>query len=94
MLMEKRSNSRRETLTFARRLGDDVQALVVGDGPSGLVAELGSYGVTSVLHADGDAFTSYAAAAWAAAVVAASADATMVMAAGPWKRRSAARSAR
>jgi electron transfer flavoprotein alpha subunit len=72
----------RETLTFARRLGEDVQALVVGDGPAGLVDQLGAYGVRSVLHADGDAFTSYAAAAWAAAVVAASADASVVMAAG------------
>jgi electron transfer flavoprotein alpha subunit len=72
----------RETLTFARRLGEDVHALLFGDGPAGLVDQLGAYGVRSVLHADGDAFTSYAAAAWAAAVVAASADATVVMAAG------------
>jgi electron transfer flavoprotein alpha subunit len=72
----------RETLTFARRLGDEVNALVIGDGPSGLVDQLGEYGVSSVQHADGDAFTSYAAAAWAAAVVAASADAAVVMAAG------------
>lgn len=72
----------RETLTFARGLGDDVHALVVGDGPSGLVDQLGAYGVTAVHHADGDAFTSYAAAAWAAAVVAAAGDASVVMAAG------------
>jgi electron transfer flavoprotein alpha subunit len=38
--------------------------------------------VTTVHHADGDAFTSYAAAAWAAAVVAAAGDATVVTAAG------------
>ncbi len=72
----------RETLTFARRLGLDVHALVVGDGPSGLVEQLGAYGVQVVHHADGDAFTSYAAAAWAAAVVAAVGDATVVTAAG------------
>ena len=72
----------RETLTFVRGLGLDVHALVVGDGPSGLVDQLGSYGVTTVHHADGDAFTSYAAAAWAAAVVAAAGDATVVTAAG------------
>jgi electron transfer flavoprotein alpha subunit len=71
----------RETLTFARSLGD-VQALVVGDGPGGLVAQLGEYGVSAVHHADGDAFTSYAAAAWAAAVVAAAEGAAVVMAAG------------
>ena len=72
----------RETLTFARRLGLEVHALVVGDGPSGLVDQLGAYGVQVVHHADGDAFTSYAAAAWAAAVVAASGDAAVVTAAG------------
>jgi electron transfer flavoprotein alpha subunit len=59
-----------------------VHALVVGDGPPGLVDQLGAYGVTTVHHADGDAFTSYAAAAWAAAVVAAAGDATVVTAAG------------
>ena len=72
----------RETLTFVRGLGLDVHALVVGDGPSGLVDQLGAYGVKTVHHADGDAFTSYAAAAWAAAVVAAAGDATVVTAAG------------
>jgi electron transfer flavoprotein alpha subunit len=72
----------RETLTFARGLGGDVHALVVGDGPAGLVDQLGGYGVMVVHHADGDAFTSYAAAAWAAAVVAAVGDATVVTAAG------------
>ena len=72
----------RETLAFVRGLGLDVHALVVGDGPSGLVDQLGAYGVTTVHHADGDAFTSYAAAAWAAAVVAAAGDATVVTAAG------------
>jgi len=72
----------RETLTLARRLDGDVRALVVGDGPSGVVEQLGAYGVASVVHADGDAFTSYAASAWAAAVVAAVADSSVVMAAG------------
>jgi electron transfer flavoprotein alpha subunit len=72
----------RETLTFARGIGGDVQALVVGDGPAGLVDQLGAYGVSAVHHADGDAFASYAAAAWAAAVVAAAGDAAVVMAAG------------
>jgi electron transfer flavoprotein alpha subunit len=72
----------RETLTFVRGLGLDVHALVVGDGPPGLVDQLGAYGVTTVHHADGDAFTSYAAAAWAAAVVAAAREATVVTAAG------------
>jgi len=71
----------REALTFARDLGE-VHALVVGDGPAGLVEQLGAYGVTGVRHADGEAFTSYAAAAWAAAVVAAAEDVAAVTAAG------------
>jgi electron transfer flavoprotein alpha subunit len=72
----------RETLTFARGLGLDVHALVVGDGPAGLVDQLGAYGVQVVHHADGAAFTSYAAAAWAAAVVEAIGDSAAVTAAG------------
>jgi electron transfer flavoprotein alpha subunit len=72
----------RETLAFARDLGSDVRALVVGDGPAGLLEQLGAYGVATVHHADGDAFGSYAAAAWASAVVAAAADVSVVMAAG------------
>ena len=71
----------REALTFARDLGE-VHALVVGDGPAGLVEQLGAYGVIGVRHADGEAFTSYAAAAWAAAVVAAADDVSVVTAAG------------
>jgi electron transfer flavoprotein alpha subunit len=72
----------REALTFARRLGLELHALVVGDGPAGLVDQLGAYGVCTVHHADGDAFTSYAAAAWAAAVVAAAGESSVVTAAG------------
>jgi electron transfer flavoprotein alpha subunit len=75
----------RETLTFARNLGD-VRALVAGDLPQGLTDQLGAYGVDVVDHAGGDAFASYAAAAWAAALVAASQEsqggASVVMAAG------------
>jgi electron transfer flavoprotein alpha subunit len=71
-----------ETLTLARGLGGELRAVVIGDGPGGLLDQLGSYGVTTVHHVDGDAFTSYAAAAWAAAVVAAAGDVSVVMAAG------------
>ena len=71
-----------ETLTFARAFDGELHAVVVGDGPPGLLEQLGTYGVAAVHHADGDPFTSYAAAAWAAAVVAASSDASVVMAAG------------
>ena len=60
----------RETLTFARGLGRRrCTRVVVGDGPSGAAStSSAAYGVARVHHADGDAFTSYAAAAWAAAV--------------------------
>ncbi len=72
----------RETLTFVRRLGDQVDALVIGAVPDGVVEQLGSYGVTGVRHADGEPFATYAAAAWAAAVVAASDGASVVVAGG------------
>jgi electron transfer flavoprotein alpha subunit len=72
----------RETLTFVRRLGLDVHALVVGDLPADLVSQLGAYGVSVVHHADGDGFSTYAAAAWAAAVVAAAGGASVLTAAG------------
>jgi electron transfer flavoprotein alpha subunit len=61
----------RETLTFVRELAQPVSALVVGEIPDGLADQLGAYGVVSLLHAQGTAFTTYAPAAWAAAVVAA-----------------------
>jgi electron transfer flavoprotein alpha subunit len=60
-----------EALTFVRDLGSPVHALVVGDVAPGLVDQLGEYGVESLHHVDGAAFSTYAAAAWAAAVVAA-----------------------
>jgi electron transfer flavoprotein alpha subunit len=72
----------RETLTFVRRLGDQVEALVIGELPDAVVEQLGSYGVTGIRHADGEAFASYAAAAWAAAVVAASEGTSVVVAGG------------
>jgi electron transfer flavoprotein alpha subunit len=59
-----------ETLTFARALGG-VHALVVGEAPPAVVEQLASYGVERVLVAAGEPFSSYAAAAWASAVVAA-----------------------
>jgi electron transfer flavoprotein alpha subunit len=61
----------RESLAFVRGLGQDVHALVVGELPEGLTDQLGEYGVAVVHHAGGEAFSTYAAAAWAAAVVAA-----------------------
>jgi electron transfer flavoprotein alpha subunit len=70
-----------ETLTFARRLGQEVHALVVGDDVVGL-DQLGTYGVTTVHQATGEAFSGYAAAAWAGAVVAAAGDVDVVVAAG------------
>ena len=72
----------RETLTFVRRLGDQVEALVIGELPDAVVEQLGSYGVAGIRHADGEAFSGYAAAAWAAAVVAASEGASVVVAGG------------
>jgi electron transfer flavoprotein alpha subunit len=56
-----------ETLTLARGVGGELHALLVGEDPGRLLDQLGSYGVTTLHHAGGDAFSAYAAAAWAAA---------------------------
>ena len=72
----------KETLTFARSMGEPVHALLVGDAPDGVAGQLGEYGVEAVQHAQGEAFSAYAAAAWAAAVASAAADAHGVTAAG------------
>ncbi len=61
-----------ETLTFARTLADrtagPVHAVVVGEQPDGLAAQLGAYGVAEVHHATGEAFSAYGGATWASAV--------------------------
>ncbi len=72
----------RETLTFARQLGEPIRAVVVG-GPAGPLAEqLGRYGVVEVLEVTGSAFSAYAPAAWGAAVQAATEGASAVLASG------------
>jgi electron transfer flavoprotein alpha subunit len=66
----------REALTFARELGEPLRAVLVG-GPAGPVAEqLGAYGVEEACEADGDVFSAYAPAAWAAALTAGVEDST------------------
>jgi electron transfer flavoprotein alpha subunit len=74
----------REALTFARGLGDELSAVVVGGPAAPLADQLGRYGVQEVLEVTGDAFTAYAPAAWAAAVQAAAQEvgATAVVATG------------
>jgi electron transfer flavoprotein alpha subunit len=76
-----------ETLALARSLGSEsVDAVVIGDVPDrdALSAELGAHGVSAVHHAVGEAFESFAGAAWAAAVqhVQASTGASVVTAGG------------
>jgi electron transfer flavoprotein alpha subunit len=76
----------RETVTFARslaeRTGTPLHAVIVGNLPDGVVDQLGSYGVTDVHHATGDAVAAYGGASWAAAVQAAAGDADVVLAPG------------
>lgn len=60
----------RETLTFARDLGE-VHAVLVGPAPDGVTDVLGAYGVSTVHHAVGEAFSAYGGAVWATAVQAA-----------------------
>jgi electron transfer flavoprotein alpha subunit len=70
-----------EALTVARGIGD-VEALVVGDADGSAVTRLGEYGAGRVVTTRGPGLAPYAAAAWAAAVVAAVDDHDVVMAAG------------
>lgn len=73
-LDEESAEVSREALTFARSLsaaggGVPIDAVVVGDASADDVADLGRYAVREVHRVGGDAFTSYSAAAWAAAVL-------------------------
>ncbi len=70
-----------ETLTVARGIGD-VDALVIGEADGSVVTRLGEYGAVRVVTARSPELAPYAAAAWAAAVVAAVDDHGVVMAAG------------
>ena len=77
----------REAITFARSLaaeggGVPVDAVVVGEPSAGLVATLASYGVRTVHALTGEAFASYAGAAWAAGVQSVRGSSVVVMAAG------------
>ncbi len=58
-----------ETITFARSLGTNIDALVIGDAGA-LLGQLGEYGVARVFGVSGDGFDAYAPGAWAAATVA------------------------
>lgn len=80
----------REAVTFARELANrqsdgDLEAILVGplgDAHGAVVSELAGQGVTRVRHATGDAFESYGAAAWSAAVAQAAPSAGVVVASG------------
>ena len=79
----------REALTFARSLseaggGVPIDAVVVGSPSEALVAQLASYGVRDVHALTGEAFASYAGAAWASGLldVRSSTGSVVVMAAG------------
>ena len=61
----------RETLTFARSLGGPVDAVAVGDLSGAAQDQLAAYGVRTVHHATGEAFSAFAGAAWAAGIQAA-----------------------
>jgi electron transfer flavoprotein alpha subunit len=76
-----------ETLALARSLGsENVDAVVIGEVPDrdALSAELADHGVSAVHHVVGEAFESFAGAAWAAAVqhVQASTGASVITAGG------------
>lgn len=58
----------RETLTFARALGDPVYALVLGSAGQGVVADCQEQGVAAIFEAANEELTAYSGAAWAAAL--------------------------
>jgi len=77
----------REAITFARSLaaeggGVPVDAVVVGEPSADLVATLAAYGVRTVHALTGEAFASYAGAAWGAGIQGVRGSAVVVMAAG------------
>ncbi|GAA1779624.1 electron transfer flavoprotein subunit alpha/FixB family protein [Nocardioides hankookensis] len=77
----------REAITFARALaeaggGVPVDAVVVGEPSADLVATLASYGVRTVHALTGEAFASYAGAAWASGIQGVRGGSVVVMAAG------------
>jgi electron transfer flavoprotein alpha subunit len=77
----------REAITFARSLaaeggGVPIDAVVVGEPSDDLIATLASYGVRTVHALTGDAFASYAGAAWASGVQSVRGSSVVVMAAG------------
>lgn len=77
----------REAITFARSLaeaggGVPVDTVVVGEPSADLVATLASYGVRTVHALTGEAFASYAGAAWASGLQGVRGGSVVVMAAG------------
>ena len=74
----------RETLTFARALGGPVDAVAIGDLSGAARDQLAAYGVRTVHHATGEAFSAFAGAAWAAGIQAAlaSSGSSVLLAAG------------
>ena len=77
----------REALTFARSLaaeggGVPVDVVVVGEPSTELVTTLASYGVRTVHALTGEAFASYAGAAWASGIQGVRGSSAVVMAAG------------
>src|SRR5947209_4643918 len=58
-----------QAIAFARRLGDEVQAVLVGPGAGEQAAGLGAFGVAVAHMAEDDRLDAYAPAAWAQAIV-------------------------
>ncbi|MEA2147628.1 MAG: electron transfer flavoprotein alpha subunit [Solirubrobacteraceae bacterium] len=73
-----------QALTFARGLGEEVQAVLVGSGAQSQAAGLGTHGVSTVHVAEDPRLEAFAPAAWAQAItsLAAQAQPTAVIAPG------------
>ena len=74
-----------EALTFARRLGDPVYALVLGHATPGVVADCQTQGVAAIFDCENEELGAYSGAGWAvalASVVEAAGDVAAVVAGG------------
>jgi electron transfer flavoprotein alpha subunit len=71
-----------ETVAAARRLGGEVEAVVIGESGRAAAEQLGAHGVRRLRLVVDERLDDYAPEAWAACVVEAAAGATLVLAAG------------
>jgi len=71
-----------EAITFARRLGDPIEAVVIGPGARDAASKLDSHGASAAHVVDDPRLEAYSPPAWGSAVAQLTASASVVLAAG------------